>query len=431
MHISDGVLSGPVLAAGWAATGVLATVTMRKMDMEEVPKLAVIAGVFFVASLIRFPIGAASVHLILNGLVGVVLGKRAFPAILLGLILQAILFGHGGVSVIGINAIMLGGGALVAYGFWQFRRILGSWGIWMMALFAVGGAVLTYHAFFPLMSVGFRGWEEWAQFLLSAAWTAFLVVSVYKKNVDAGFGGLAAAIGVLSSGLVLAATLVTTGDAFMAVAKAVIWIHVMVMMAETLVVGACVNFLIKVRPDMLSGWRPSTSPQPSTTAPPVLALVLAAALMAALLAPATAHAHKLLVDYTATKDGLLIEAFFPDGKPAMDIPVRLMTPEGDLVDEARTNDKGGYLFAVPARSDYVADADAQMGHFAEVEIPADELEGISFGTVSTVSAAELAPDVSKVKKEDIPVGRIIIGFLVLAAVGGGAVLMSKRGKNAS
>ena len=105
MHISDGVLSAPVLISGFVGTAAITAATIRKMDLEEIPKISVITAVFFVASLIKIPAGPTSVHLILNGLVGVILGWRAFPAILLGLILQALLFGHGGVTAIGVNAI--------------------------------------------------------------------------------------------------------------------------------------------------------------------------------------------------------------------------------------------------------------------------------------------------------------------------------------
>ena len=38
--------------------------------------------------------------------------------------MQAILFGHGGVSVIGVNACMMGGGALIAYGVWELRKLV-------------------------------------------------------------------------------------------------------------------------------------------------------------------------------------------------------------------------------------------------------------------------------------------------------------------
>jgi len=374
MHISDGVLSGPVLAAGWAGAAVLAVATTRKMDMEEVPKLAVIAGVFFVGSLIRFPIGAASVHLILNGLVGVILGIRAFPAILLGLTLQAILFGHGGVSVIGVNSCMMGGGALVAYGVWQLRNVVA----------------------FP--------------------------------NREVVFGGLAGAVGVFVSGCVLALVMVTTGDAFWGVAKTVLYIHVGIMIFEGLVVAGCVRFLMKVRPDMLAGWRRGGSGKP--TAPPV-AFWAALALAATVLMPTSAHAHKLLIDYTAVTEGVLIEAFFPDGKPALNTTMRLMTEDGTVVAQGMTNDHGGHLFAVPAITDYVADADAQMGHYAKVAIPAAALGGVEPGATLTEDAADIEKTITKVHKEPFPLGRMVIGFGILAVLGGAAVLASKRKRHAA
>ena len=58
---------------------------------------------FFVASLIHVSIGPTSVHLLLNGLLGVIVGRRAPLAVLLGLTLQAVLFGHGGFTTIGVN----------------------------------------------------------------------------------------------------------------------------------------------------------------------------------------------------------------------------------------------------------------------------------------------------------------------------------------
>src|SRR3989304_583977 len=122
MHIADGILSAPVLAAGFGGTAILAAATMRKMDHEEIPKVSVMSALFFVVNLIHIPVGPTSIHFILNGLVGVILGKKAFPAIMLGVILQAFLFGFGGGTVIGVNCVMLGGGALAAYFIWQLRH---------------------------------------------------------------------------------------------------------------------------------------------------------------------------------------------------------------------------------------------------------------------------------------------------------------------
>ena len=207
MHISDGVVSMPVLATGFVATAALAAVTLKSMDLDEIPKISVATAVFFVASLIHVPIGPGSMHLILNGLVGVILGWRAFPAIMIAIILQAILFGHGGVSVIGVNSVMLGGGALLAFGVWQLRH-----------------------------------------------WVSL-------PRADVVFGALAGAAGLFFSGLIMALALVTTGEAFVTAAKAVIAAHLVLMVVEGAVAAACINFLLKVKPDLLAGYRPAVTTQ--------------------------------------------------------------------------------------------------------------------------------------------------------------------------
>lgn len=103
MHISEGVLSVPILAAGAALTAAGTFVGLRKLDNERLVTVAILSAAFFVGSLIHIPIGPASAHLILNGLLGAVLGWASFPAILVGLLLQAVLFQYGGLSVLGVN----------------------------------------------------------------------------------------------------------------------------------------------------------------------------------------------------------------------------------------------------------------------------------------------------------------------------------------
>lgn len=113
-HIPDGVVTIPVLAAGAAITvGGLAW-GLRALSPERMPRVAVLSAVFFVASLIHLPAGPASVHLILNGLMGAVLGAAAYPAIVVALLLQAVLFGFGGLAVLGVNAADMGVPALLA-----------------------------------------------------------------------------------------------------------------------------------------------------------------------------------------------------------------------------------------------------------------------------------------------------------------------------
>lgn len=103
MHISEGVLSVPILAAGAALTAVGVSIGLRRLDNDRLVTVAILSAAFFVGSLIHIPIGPSSAHLILNGLLGAVLGWASFPAILVGLLLQAVLFQYGGLTVLGVN----------------------------------------------------------------------------------------------------------------------------------------------------------------------------------------------------------------------------------------------------------------------------------------------------------------------------------------
>ncbi|MBL8466166.1 cobalt transporter CbiM [Methyloversatilis discipulorum] len=114
MHISEGVLSWPVLAGGAAIAAAAVGVGLRRLPDERIPVAGLLCALFFVAALIHIPVGIASVHLVLNGLCGVLLGWAAFPVIAAALTLQALLFGFGGLSTLGVNILVMGVPALIA-----------------------------------------------------------------------------------------------------------------------------------------------------------------------------------------------------------------------------------------------------------------------------------------------------------------------------
>src|SRR5262245_10602480 len=114
VHLSDGVLSWPWLAGGFAVIGVLALAAARRVRDEEVPRIALLTAAFFVASSIQLKVGPTSVHLLLAGLVGVVLRWRAPLAILIGVTMQAAFIPHGGFTTIGVNASIQAIPALLA-----------------------------------------------------------------------------------------------------------------------------------------------------------------------------------------------------------------------------------------------------------------------------------------------------------------------------
>lgn len=128
MHIPDGILPAQVCIAGYGLTGLFTWYSLRQINRDgdpspKIPKASLLTAAFFVASSIYIPIPPSSVHLVLNGLLGVVLGYFAFPAILIGLFFQALVVGHGGLTTLGVNASMMAIPALVAYHIFQLRHV--------------------------------------------------------------------------------------------------------------------------------------------------------------------------------------------------------------------------------------------------------------------------------------------------------------------
>jgi len=105
MHIVDGALSSAVVIGGAVLTVGGLALGVRSLTLEKLPAAGILSATFFVASLIHVPIGPSSVHLIMNGLAGLVLGWSAFPALFVGLLLQAVFFGFGGLTVLGVNTL--------------------------------------------------------------------------------------------------------------------------------------------------------------------------------------------------------------------------------------------------------------------------------------------------------------------------------------
>lgn len=156
MHVPDGFVPIAVSAGGYAVTGALTWYSLRQINKEEdpraqIPKASLLTAAFFVSSLIHIPVPPTSVHLVLTGLMGVILGFYAFPAILIGLIFQGIMFQHGGLTTLGVNAIVLGSPALVAHAIFQLartRKNMGNWWYGMWGGIAGGVGVLIAVTFF-------------------------------------------------------------------------------------------------------------------------------------------------------------------------------------------------------------------------------------------------------------------------------------------
>ena len=169
VHISDGFLSWEWLAGGWVGLAVLLFIAMRKVREEEIPRIGVLTAAFFVSSSIHLKVLVTSVHLILNGLVGVVLGRRAPLAITVGITLQYYLVSHGGKTTIGINACIVSVPALVAGAVYPMLRRLGV-PPFVRGVLLGGGAVAGAVAlnFLVLLFGGKEDWQTLAKLVLLA-----------------------------------------------------------------------------------------------------------------------------------------------------------------------------------------------------------------------------------------------------------------------
>lgn len=129
MHIPDGFVPPQICIAGYGLSGLITWHCLRQIKRSpdaaaQMPKASLLAAAFFVASSIQIPLPPMSLHLVLSGLLGAVLGYYAFLAILVGLCFQALFLGHGGFSTLGVNALIIGVPALVGYGVFQLRHWL-------------------------------------------------------------------------------------------------------------------------------------------------------------------------------------------------------------------------------------------------------------------------------------------------------------------
>ncbi len=197
MHISEGVLSPAVLIAGALLTAGGVAIGLKKMDYNKIPGVAVLSSTFFVASLIHIPVGPVSSHLILNGLVGILLGWMAFPSILVALFLQALLFQFGGLTTLGVNTLIMSAPAVIAFYLFSY-------------LIKRGNNIIT---------------------------------------IVAGF--LSGAVGVGLAGLFMGLSLLGTGEEFVNIVKLVIAAHIPVMLIEGLITAFCVVFLKRVKPEIV------------------------------------------------------------------------------------------------------------------------------------------------------------------------------------
>lgn len=173
MHIAEGVLAPPVLAAGAGLAILGLAIGLRRLRTDQIALCGAMAAVFFVASLIHVPVGISNAHLLLCGLMGVMLGWAAFPAIVTALTLQALLFQYGGLTTLGVNAASMGYAAVLAYAIFRLILKLAPHCL-KLAAFAAGAAGCCFAAFLTACALSFT--DEGLRAAAAALFVAHLPV---------------------------------------------------------------------------------------------------------------------------------------------------------------------------------------------------------------------------------------------------------------
>lgn len=197
-HIPDGILAAPVLIGGavLAAGGV--ALALRQIDDRAIIRTAILSATFFAGSLISVPVGPSSVHLLLAGLMGVMLGSGAFLSVLVGLVLQALLFGFGGLTTLGVNTVNI----------------------------ALPGVVLGL-ALGPAIR------------------------RTTRPGLRAALAAIVGALSVLGTGGLVAACLALSSPAYAPVASVLLATYLPLALVEAAITAAVIGFLARVEPDAL------------------------------------------------------------------------------------------------------------------------------------------------------------------------------------
>lgn len=116
VHAPDGVLPVWLWATAWAATALLLALSGRFAGREpqRVAYQGALGALVLVAMALEIPIGPLDFHLTLIGPIGVLLGPAAAFQVLFVASAMLAFIGHGGFTVVGINALVLGIGAALA-----------------------------------------------------------------------------------------------------------------------------------------------------------------------------------------------------------------------------------------------------------------------------------------------------------------------------
>jgi len=203
LHIPDGFLSITVSLLSWAISIAVLSVAVRRtesVDEKQVPLMSIMAAFIFAAQMINFPVaGGTSGHLLGGALAAIVLGPWAGMLVMTAVIgVQGLLLQDGGLLVMGANLLNMGL-LTSAIGFGLYRSTQGR-----------------------------------------------------QRKLKLGVAGFAAWLSVMAGALATSLQLWLSGTARLdIVLPAMLGIHAVIGIGETLITVTALAFIFRTRPDLL------------------------------------------------------------------------------------------------------------------------------------------------------------------------------------
>ncbi len=182
MHIPDGLMDPLVALVGFveflAVIAFAVAASGSRMREKDLPRVAVLSAGIFVAQMVNFPVGGGTTgHLIGGALLAIIAGPViAIIGMTVVVLIQALMFGDGGLTAFGLNAVNM---AIIA-------PLIG-WGVYSLVKQLVGDA--SRAASSTAIAAG-----AWASvFVAAAACAAELSVS---HAISGGAYGIAATVAI-------------------------------------------------------------------------------------------------------------------------------------------------------------------------------------------------------------------------------------------
>jgi cobalt/nickel transport system permease protein len=112
MHIPDGFLTLSVIIPTFIIVIIFWAISVKKTKLtdQQIPMMGLLTALFFAAMMMNYPIiGGTTAHLLGGATIGLILGPFAgCISISIILVLQAFLFGDGGLTALGANVLNMG-----------------------------------------------------------------------------------------------------------------------------------------------------------------------------------------------------------------------------------------------------------------------------------------------------------------------------------